>query len=256
MRIAFISDLHANLEALERVLEDVAGQNVDQVVCLGDIVGYGASPAEVCRLTMEHSDLTLQGNHDAALLDDIHARGFNERALKAVDWTRKAMDPELEEYWAIWDWLGGLSPNMELPISATDSVQLVHASPRDPLAEYLLPNLPQNHRRLLENFEQAHHRVTFFGHTHHPGAFATRTPFYRAQGEEDQLALREDHSYLINVGSVGQPRDGDPRLCYVIFDGEVVRWRRLVYNHEAAAERIYAAEGLPNTLGERLLVGR
>jgi predicted phosphodiesterase len=254
--IAFLSDLHSNLEALTVALADVDQLGVEKLVCLGDVIGYGASPREVCQLVMERFPVCLQGNHDAALLDDQDARGFHERALRAIDWTRRAMNPELEENWPIWDWLGGLSPSMELQPNGYEGLQIVHASPCEPLAEYLMPNLPAGHPKLLANFEAAHHRLTFYGHTHHPGSFCEGQAFTPAKGHDAELKLDPGRRYLINVGSVGQPRDADNRLAYALFDGETVRWRRLEYDVEAASQRILQIPELPETLGVRLLAGK
>ncbi len=254
--IAFLSDLHSNLEALETALADLDELGVDRVVCLGDVIGYGAAPREVCKIAMERFRITLQGNHDAALLDDQSARGFHERALRAIDWTRRALDPELEQNWPIWDWLGQLVPSMELEPNGSEAVQIVHASPVEPLSEYLMPNLPADHPRLRANFAAAQHRLTFYGHTHHPGWFAEGAAFVPAQGHDVVLDLEAGRRYLINVGSVGQPRDGDKRLAYVLFDGDSVRWRRLDYDVHKASQRIAAEPELPETLGSRLLVGK
>ncbi|MFQ5749147.1 MAG: metallophosphoesterase family protein [Planctomycetota bacterium] len=255
--IAFLSDLHSNQEAMEAVLRDVDEQGVETVVCLGDIVGYGASPREVVQATRQRARVTLLGNHDAALLDDRDARGFNERALQAIDWTRRALDPEREENWDLWDWLGGLVPAMELTDDEIgESVQIVHASPCDPLSEYLLPSLGNRPEQLQANFEAARHRVTFFGHTHHSGFFPEGGPFVRAAEAGEDPVLDAGRRYLVNVGSVGQPRDGDPRLGYALFDGERVRWRRLPYDVQTASRKILEVEDLPDSLGSRLLMGR
>jgi len=254
--IAFISDLHSNIEALEAAFADIDALGVTDVVCLGDVIGYGASPGEVCRLTMQRCPVTLQGNHDAALLDDRDARGFHERALQAIDWTRRAIDPELEENWAIWDWLGELAPSMELEPTGFEALHIVHASPCEPLAEYLMPNLPADHKRVLANFEKARHRITLYGHTHHPGSFAEGDAFQRADGHDAVVKLEQNRRYLINVGSVGQPRDGDKRLAYALYDGESIRWRRVEYDVAAASQRIAAIPELPETLSTRLLVGK
>ncbi len=253
--IAFISDLHSNLEALETALRDIREQGVTTIVCLGDVVGYGASPYEVCQLVQKHCQVCLQGNHDAALLDDKEALGFNERALRAVDWTRQKLNPEREEFWPVWDWLGSLVPSMELSPDGMETVQIVHASPREPLSEYLMPTLTADGDRVVANFRQAHHRLTFYGHTHHPGWFEEGQAFHRAAGDDVVLEFAADKRYLVNVGSVGQPRDGDPRLCYALFDGKSMRWRRLSYDWEQAARRIQQAD-LPESLAARLLVGR
>jgi predicted phosphodiesterase len=254
--IAFLSDLHSNIEALQAALKDIDQFGVEKVVCLGDVIGYGASPREVTLLAMERFPVCLQGNHDAALLDDQNARGFHERALRAIDWTRQAMNPELEENWPIWDWLGGLSPSMELTPNGYEALQIVHASPCEPLAEYLMPNLPIGHPKLLSNFEAAHHRLTFYGHTHHPGSFKEGEAFTSAEGNDALLKLDAGSRYLINVGSVGQPRDGDNRLAYALYDGESVRWRRLEYDFKTASQRILQIPELPENLGLRLLAGR
>ncbi len=255
--IAIVSDLHANFEAVDAVFRDIDTQSVDAVVCLGDVVGYGASPADVMRKVMERCELTLLGNHDAAVLDDRQAYGFHERALLAVDWTRRALDPELEANHAFWDWMGELRPEAVYE-KGSIRFQMVHASPREPLAEYLLPNMPPSNERLLANFEAATERVTFYGHTHHPGLFQESRPFAKpdfANHAEAKITLEPDRQYLVNVGSVGQPRDRDARACYALFDGETVRWRRVAYDFEAAARRILAA-GLPESLAQRLFVGR
>ena len=255
--IAFISDLHSNWEAMEAALRDLAALRPRAIYCLGDIVGYGASPREVIRLTREHCQAALLGNHDAALLDARDARGFNERARLALDWTRKTLDPEIEEHWALWDWLGGLVPAMALdPGDGFETVQLVHASPRDPVAEYLLPSVGKDHEKLSANFAAAQHRITFFGHTHHPGYFAEGQDFARAAGDACELRLEPGRRYLVNVGSVGQPRDGDNRLAYALLDGDRVRWRRVPYDVTGASRRIAEAAELPESLAARLLVGR
>lgn len=253
--IAFISDLHSNLEALDAALRDVAAHHPSAIVCLGDIVGYGASPREVIQRTREVCQVVLQGNHDAALLDDRDAAGFNERALRAIDWTRATLDAEREENWPLWDWLGSLVPSMEIRLDGGEMLHLVHASPRHPLAEYLMPNFGPENERIAGSFAAARQRLTFYGHTHHPGWFAEGVAFERAVDNDAVLNLEPERRYLINVGSVGQPRDGDPRLCYALFDGASVRWRRIPYDHQSASRRITEA-GLPASLAERLLVGR
>lgn len=255
--IALISDLHSNQEALEAALRDLDAQRPEAVYCLGDVVGYGASPREVMELARSRCAAVLQGNHDAALLDLRDATGFNERALRALEWTRAALDPEREENVDLWDWLGALQPAMELdPGDGAETVHLVHASPKDPLGEYLLPALAADAAKLASNFAAVRRRLTFFGHTHHPGYFAEGAPFVRATGSEFRLRLEPARRYLINVGSVGQPRDGDPRLAYVLLEGGEVRWRRVEYDVRSASSRIERAGGLPRSLASRLLEGR
>lgn len=255
--IAFISDLHSNEEALATALKDAEAEGAEAVICLGDVLGYGASPRAVVDRTRKECALCLQGNHDAALLSDEDARGFNERALAAIRWTQAALNPELEENWPIWDWLGELVPSMAMSVDGVgEEVLLVHASPREPLNEYLMPGAGKHPERLRANFEAARHRLTFFGHTHHPGYFAEGDDFVRAVEAGNRLEFEPDRRYLVNVGSVGQPRDGDPRLAYALFDGETLRWRRLEYDVDSAVKRIEAVPELPDSLAARLRVGR
>jgi len=254
--LALISDVHANLEALEATLRDIDAQGVSDVVCLGDVVGYGAQPFAVVNIIRQRCGLCLLGNHDAALLDDQAAFGFNDRALAAIDFTRTALDPELEKNWAIWDWLGDLHAIQTLRYDGGEEMLLVHASPCEPLSEYLLPNADSRAGQLEANFEKSAQRLWFYGHTHHPGWFKQGEKFVRANALASELQLEDEARYLINVGSVGQPRDGDPRACYALFDGESIRWRRVEYDVEAARARIIETPELPNTLGDRLLAGR
>lgn len=253
--IALISDLHSNLEALEAALADIDALGVETIVCLGDVVGYGASPRQVIQKVQERCLISLQGNHDAALLDPQDRMGFNERAMRAVEWTHETLDPSDRQNWALWDWLGGLKPNAVLAMPGGEEIQLVHASPREPLTEYLMPTLGASAERVLANFAAASHRLCFYGHTHHPGWFAEGMPFERAVGHDAEVRLEAGRRYLINVGSIGQPRDSDPRLSYALFDGETLRYRRVDYDFESAAKRILSV-GLPESLAARLLVGR
>jgi len=254
--IAFISDLHSNWEALQTALDDIESLGVSRVVCLGDVIGYGASPKIVAETTRKRCFHVLQGNHDAALLDDADMQGFNPRARKAIEWTRKALDPEDPGNLDLWDWFGELKASTAMEIPDAETIQLVHASPCDPLAEYLMPGFPADHPKIQANFDSMEHRLVFFGHTHHPGVFEEGRDFWRAQGHDARFLIQPGKKCFINVGSVGQPRDHDPRLAYALFDGEEVRWRRLEYDVDAAANRILREPELPEVLGTRLTIGR
>ena len=251
MRILLLSDIHANLEALDATL--AAAPSFDVVVNLGDIVGYGASPNEVSDRSRELGKFFVRGNHDKAATGVIELDDFNPMAAAAALWTRKELSP------ANLEWLRTLPQG---PVSLPDfpNVQLVHGSPNDEdeyvvsLGDALAPLIT------LTN------PLTFFGHTHLQGGFFANgssadgfRPEYRTVGQAESVPLQMKPStrYLINPGSVGQPRDGDWRAAFALFDSEaqVVHFHRTPYNLKSAQDRIFAAK-LPPRLATRLAAGR
>ena len=253
MRQALVSDIHGNLEALTAVLQDIETQNVDEILCLGDIVGYGPNPCECLDLVMKKCRLTIMGNHDQAALFD--PEGFNPIALRAIYWTRDQLDEAGAGRSLVvnrrWDYLS------ELPKQHTDGNFLfVHGSPRDPTNEYVFPETIYDRARL----EVLFHRVpqySFQGHTHMPGVFTTDFEFLEPADIDYQFPLGRE-KMMINVGSVGQPRDEDRRSCYVILDRDLKRitFRRIEYDYESTIQKIYAVAELDNMLGDRLRTGR
>ncbi|MFH0910864.1 MAG: metallophosphoesterase family protein [Planctomycetota bacterium] len=247
MKIAIISDIHANLEALTAVLEDIEAQNIKRIICLGDIVGYGPNPIE-CLSTIERYYVTLLGNHESALANGTGR--FNARARRALEWTTHMLQgaPEGE---ALLARISGLSPWFE-----KDDVLYVHGSPRDPINEYLMPTISRDPTRLMPQFDLFEH-YCFVGHTHVPGVLEIGKPF---EHPRDMLMnifmLAEGHKAIVNVGSVGQPRDHDPRACYVLFDGDAAVYRRVPYDVQTTVEKIRSTLMLDNFLGERLLEGK
>jgi predicted phosphodiesterase len=251
LRILLISDIHANLEALEACL--AAAPSFDVVANLGDVVGYGASPNEVSDRSRELGKIFVRGNHDKAATGLMDLEDFNPMAAAAATWTREQLTPDNL------DWLRSL-PQGPLPLENAANVQLVHGSPEDE-DEYLV-SLPDAISRLIVvNFP-----VTFFGHTHLQGGFFVNgtsadafRPEYRTVGQAETvpLQLKSSARYLINPGSVGQPRDGDWRAAFALFDSEaqVVHFHRTPYNLKAAQDRIFAAQ-LPPRLATRLAAGR
>lgn len=266
---AIISDLHGNTEALDVALADARERGVRRYVCLGDVVGYGARPRAcldvVMRLcvaepTAEGEELEggicLQGNHEYALLGT--AEDFNPKARAAIDWTRDELlrDPDPSRGEAYWDFVDEL-----LPLRMDEVALFAHGSPRDPVREYLLPRDIRNGEKMGANFRvmQEHGRhVCFVGHSHVPAIYYADGSLYRPRDTEGPYDLGELHenAAIINVGSVGQPRDGDNRLSYVLFDGQNVTFVRLDYDHESAAAAIRAVPELPDFLADRLAVGR
>jgi predicted phosphodiesterase len=250
VRQALISDIHGNLEALQAVLADIATQSVDQILCLGDVVGYGPNPCECLDLVMSKAALTIMGNHDQAALFD--PEGFNPVALKAIYWTRDKLDsgsPSLKN--KRWDFLS------ELPRMHTqDKCMFVHGSPRDPTNEYVFPEFIYDKTKMDNIFNRVA-QYCFQGHTHMPGVFTTDLEFIKPAHCEYVFPLAKE-KLMINVGSVGQPRDEDNRACYVVLDHSArkIYFRRVAYDFEVTIKKIYAITDLDRMLGDRLRTGR
>ncbi len=253
MRRALISDIHANLEALLAVLAHIDTQSVDQIICLGDIIGYGPDPAACLDIVMDRSDLAILGNHDQAALFD--PAGFNPVALRAIFWTRDQLetsqgaDPEAME--RRWDFLG------ELPRRHDEGDFLfVHGSPRDPTNEYVFPEHIYDRDRMANLFQRVQ-KYCFQGHTHIPGVF-TEGGSFLPPDEIDYVYPLGREKAMINVGSVGQPRDEDPRSCYCVLDQQemTVTFHRIDYDAQMTRKKILNVPDLDNMLGERLINGR
>jgi predicted phosphodiesterase len=245
---AIISDIHGNLEALEAVLEDISAQKITQVFCLGDIVGYGPNPRECIDRVMERCEVTILGNHDQAALFD--PEGFNAGAERAIFWTRHMLETgDAKGNERRWEFLG------ELPrIRREEQFLFVHGSARNPLNEYVFPEDIYNQRKMERIFALVD-KYCFQGHTHIPGVFTEQLNFHSPEEIEYRYEL-DDRKALINVGSVGQPRDGDNRACYVIINGTAVQFRRVPYDFEKTIAKIYPIPELDNFLGDRLREGR
>ncbi len=249
MKRALISDIHANLGALEAVLRDVRQQGIKEIFCLGDVIGYGPDPCECLDRVIRDCQITILGNHDQAALFDPD--GFNPVALQAVYWTRQQLE-NLGDAQAInrrWDFLG------ELPRTYNEGDYLfVHGSPREPTNEYVFPEDVYNQRKMEALFGRIV-KYCFQGHTHIPGIFTLEREFLTPDEIDHQFRLSED-KVMINVGSVGQPRDNDPRACYVVLEDDVLTFRRVDYDVEATAQKIYKTPDLDDMLGDRLRTGR
>ena len=251
MRALLLSDIHSNLEALEACL--AAAPAYDVVVNLGDIVGYGASPNEVIERSRELGKFFVRGNHDKAVCGLIDIKDFNPVAALASSWTRNQLTEENL------DWLRSL-PQGPLQIEGLSDTQFVHGSPIHE-DEYVV-NVGDAVAPLLVSPIT----ITFFGHTHLQGSFTLSGdhveavhPAYRTVGqiESSQFPLKKDLRYLVNPGSVGQPRDGDWRAGFAVFDSDagIVAFYRVPYNLKIAQDRILAAD-LPARLATRLAAGR
>lgn len=244
MKCLIISDIHANLTAFEAVMADVKSRNIayDIVWCLGDVVGYGPDPNECVDLLRTLPHICLAGNHDWAVLGKLDIETFNENANAAITWTRAQLRPENLRY---------LQARPER--SEQGDYLLVHASPRKPIWEYVI-DIPTAE----ENFSYLNMPFCLVGHTHVPLLFTKDTRSVRMSHLEHNLpvTLKRANQYIINAGSVGQPRDGDPRAAYALLDTATTQWTqyRVEYNIEAVQARMRAAE-LPEKLILRIEKG-
>ncbi|MCP4589604.1 MAG: metallophosphoesterase family protein [bacterium] len=276
---AVISDIHSNLEALDAVLADIDRRGVKEIYCLGDIVGYGASPGECLDLVIDRCVSSVCGNHDHATFYEPF--NFNVGAERACYWTRRVFEEESNKTKRDrrWDYLGRLQVQ-----NVAHEAMMVHASPRRPVNEYLFAeDVYTNPNKILANFDKLleHHRACFVGHTHVPGVFLD-DPFFEPPGElpdANFYVVTEDEKAIINVGSVGQPRDHDTRAGYVVvYEGEespldgggpsapgpadengyraTVEFVRLEYDIDKAVKKVLAVDELDDFLGTRLLEGR
>jgi len=243
MRVAILSDIHGNRHALQSVLSDVDELNVDEVWCLGDVVGYGAEPNACCELVQARTDVCLAGNHDLAVTGELATDDFARGAAVAAEWTRQALEPDNLT------WLETLRPSGERA-----NVGLYHASPREPVWEYVLDPLTAT---LSMDLQVA--PVSLIGHSH-----VALSYFRPAEGDASgQRQERGDErelipgDWLLNPGSVGQPRDGDPRAAWLLLDldANVARWNRTPYDIQGAQAAIRHAR-LPESLADRLEYGQ
>jgi predicted phosphodiesterase len=242
MHVAVLSDIHGNRQAFEAVLEDVDGADVDAIWCLGDLVGYGADPDACVELAFERCDVVLAGNHDLAVIGELSMEEFSPGAAAAARWTRDTIAERNLE---------ALRP---LPPQNLDQdVGLFHASPRDPIWEYVLSTLQAE-----LCLDAQYHRVCVVGHSHVALAFVRRGEGVAGTAcPEGSRADISEGKWIINPGSVGQPRDGDPRAAWMALDLEAwtATWRRVEYDVAGAQAAIRAA-GLPHALADRLEYGQ
>jgi diadenosine tetraphosphatase ApaH/serine/threonine PP2A family protein phosphatase len=259
--LVLISDVHANMEALEAVLKDILARfgEGSEIYCLGDVVGYGPNPAECLRKVIKVAKLCLLGNHDSAAL--IDPSGFNDHALKAILWTRDILE-RVRDSDDLFGYVGELSSKR-----TEGAVMFVHGSPSSPMSEYVFPDDAFESRKMERVFGRFP-KICFAGHTHHPGVFTKLDPpdtlqayrFIRPVEIDSRFVLPPNQKAFINVGSVGQPRDEDRRACYAtaVFkdDGSVeINWIRVEYDFETTAKKVEAIPALGEKLATRLRRG-
>lgn len=245
MNVAVISDIHANRHALDAVLDDIDATGVDEIWCLGDAVGYGAFPGECVATLKKRCSVFLLGNHDLAALREIDIGTFSPSAAMSARWTRENMEPEAFE----------ILRSLEGTSGRREEIGLYHASPRDPIWEYVVDS-----DLAEDNLDVQEDRISLIGHSHIALYFTRVDEMSRVSSvlapQGTELTMRTG-KWLLNPGSVGQPRDGDPRAAWAELDTEAsrVRFHRVEYPIEEAAEAIREA-GLPSHLGDRLSKGQ
>ena len=251
MPTALISDIHANVDALRVVLADIEQRGITDIVCLGDIIGYGPDPCACLDLVMQRCRWSLMGNHDFGVL--YEPTNFNTSAEQAAFWTRRQfeLEPDAERRRHRWEYLGSLD------IRRRDEGALwVHASPRRPINEYIFPDdVITAPTKMGQIFDRIEH-VCFVGHTHVCGVFTDEPDFYPPADLSGVYKFHDDEKCIVNPGSVGQPRDRDPRASYAIRHEDRIEFVRLAYDVEAVIEKVKKVPDLHDFLGQRLLDGR
>jgi predicted phosphodiesterase len=241
VRIAILSDIHANYHALAAVLAVLEHESVDEIWCLGDTVGYGPRPNRCCATVAEHTTICLAGNHDLAVTGALSIAEFNGDAAAAAQWTREVLEPEARAF------LEGLAPTAERP-----GVELYHGSPLDPVWSYVLSG-----EAAYFSFAATEAPLVLVGHSHVALALSWdgETLGGGVAEESDEIDLHEQR-WLLNPGSIGQPRGGDPRAAWLLIDDEARRatFRRTPYPIEQTQAEI-RRRGLPEALAERLAHG-
>lgn len=248
--LAIVSDIHSNLEALTAVLAEIDRRGISDIICLGDVVGYGPNPVECLDMVAQRCRVTLMGNHDFAVFYEPY--NFNTGAEQASFWTRTCFEaePDAQRRGARWRFLASL------PVRYQNGRFLgVHASPRRPINEYIFPDdIYTNPAKFVTLFERVE-KLCFVGHTHVPGVFLEGPDFYSPDEIDNKFELNEEKA-IINVGSVGQPRDRDPRSSFVVLGERMVEFVRVPYDVETTVRKVEAIDELDDFLGARLRDGR
>lgn len=241
MRYALISDIHSNLEALEVVIKEIEEEEVDRILCLGDLVGYGPDPNACIQRIQGVSDLVLAGNHDYAPVGKVNIFSFNYYARRAIEWTAQELGQMSLDYLS------------SLPLKETvEDFLVVHATPKNPADWDYIMTLED----AIENFNYFHKQICFVGHSHIPLILVEMNGRCWVDTSAE-VKIENNKRYIINIGSVGQPRDSNPKSCYGVFDTEKMTFqlKRTFYNIEITQEKMRRV-GLPDYLIDRLTYGR
>lgn len=242
MRYAIFSDIHANLEGLHAVIDAYKKESIDKYLCVGDVVGYAANPKECIDIVKETAVIVVAGNHDWGSVDLFSLDYFNPVAYQAILWTKSALDEKGRYFLA----------SLKL-IYKNEDLTLVHGTLNNPQEfDYMI-----NEYIAQESFRLTETNICFVGHSHVAGIFVKDKYEHIHYSEDNNIDIKEENKYIINVGSVGQPRDGNAHAAYCVYDTNKRKlWiKRVRYDIETARRKIYDA-GLPRYLGDRLVVGR
>lgn len=256
---AIISDIHSNLEALTVVLDDIQSRGIEKIYCLGDVVGYGPNPRECLDLIIEKTEWCVMGNHDYAVL--YEPTNFNFAAEQAAFWTREMLETESDKAKREkrWEFLGSLNMRKTVKMKlgeCASTLDFVHASPRKPINEYIFPDdVYSNPIKVQILFSKIKH-ICFVGHTHLPGVFLDEPDFYLPDELGDSYPIIDAEKAIVNIGSVGQPRDKDNRASYVYADENELHFVRLPYDHKTTAKKIRDIEQLDDFNADRLQEGK
>lgn len=242
MRYGFFSDVHANLEALKVVVEDFKKEKLDKILFLGDAVGYGPDPNECSSIIEDVSEVGLMGNHDYAALGLIETNLFNPYAQKSMEWTKSILNEKSLKI------LSGFSMDHRF-----DQLYLVHSTPKEPQEWNYIFDLDDAE----ENFDFFNKQVCLIGHSHHPAIIKKYKDKHCFLHEEPSIQVGDGYRYIVNIGSVGQPRDGSNKACYLIYDAKEKRavLKRLPYDYRKTQAKMQK-KGLPQFLIDRLALGR
>lgn len=243
---AILSDVHGNIEALQAILEDIDKRGIKEIYSLGDLIGYGPDPAKCIDLARSFG-INLLGNHEHAIL--FEPEGFSQRAKLAAKWTRNEIERASLNGEDLFEFIGALSKR-----HIENGLLCVHGSPRDPTQEYVFPTDVKRSQKLKSIFSRFD-KVCFAGHTHYAGVITDKKEFL-APPDLCNIYVIDKEKVIINVGSVGQSRDGNPKAGYVTFDGDTVVFHRVKYDVKKTAGKIFNVHGLDNSLGTRLLAGK
>lgn len=247
MRYAIIADIHSNGEALRAVLLDIEKRDIKHIMCLGNIIGLGPEPAFCMDTARERCFLSLTGIHEYALLHskDVHC---TEKISRVLDWARKELEAGDANVAAKrWQFLENLPERYD-----KNGISFVHGSPRDPVDETIFPeDVARNPRKIVESFDYFE-KVLFVSHSHIPGIFSQNVQFQRANELNGTFHYRKGEKVMINVGSVGQSRDGDARACYIEINKNHMTWHRVEYDISHVVEQIDAQPALDSIVARRL----
>ena len=252
---AVVSDIHSNIAAFKAVLEDIKKYNPCDVVCLGDIVGYGPDPKKAVSMVRRNCSIVVKGNHDQAAIE--YPQGFNQQAHDAIVWTKKSLKSLRlfsSEVRMNWNFLRRLPDSY-----SRDGMLFVHGSPRDPISEYIDEDdtfcLGYGGREKLEDIFSLIEQICFCGHTHIPGIITDELEFFTPEDFNNEFAIKSGRKLIVNVGSVGQPRDSLVESSYVLVKDNKILYKRVKYDVDATTEKIISNPSLSNSLANRLYRG-